>query len=117
MKPGKLAKLASDQRHSLTAEHINNLASAPADISPPTASPDRYRELLQGAILTALEQANRLPYRSSNDAMSSAIKGIEAMQKLYPVTMEEAAEWLVRLPNFEPRRFAEVLKRVWDCSR
>ena len=77
-----------------------------------------FQTYLQKAIGIMLVNASATGVKSGGEAMMAATRGMETMRSLFPMaipptTMEEAAEWIVNLPDFEPRAFAQLLIDKW----
>lgn len=70
--------------------------------------------LLKEISYDALSKGKELNYSSAGEAVSAGIRGLQALRSLYPMTMREAAEWIVNLPGFNAREFARLLREVWS---
>ena len=64
----------------------------------------------------SLQSARQGEFRSAGEAVNTGISALKALRELYPLTMREAARWVVKLPGFEPVKFAEALREEWDIQ-
>lgn len=104
-----IADAAGKARDTLNNEDVSKVAS---DISG-----EDFFALLKEVSHTALTKGKDLPFNSGGEAISAGIRGLQALRSLYPMTMREAAEWVVNLPGFNAKEFAKLLREVWDEKR
>ncbi|MDA0865386.1 MAG: hypothetical protein O2890_03020 [Cyanobacteria bacterium] len=56
------------------------------------------------------ENARAAPVKSREGASRAAAELMRTYEELFPATMEQAADWLLGLPDFEPMKFAAMLR-------
>ena len=120
-------KLDEDQIEELRQRYIagadqTSLATAYGESVPTVrryckGAKQEHHRLLQQVALTSLQAARSQKFRSAGEAANTGIAALKSLRELYPLTMEEAARWVVKLPGFHPEKFAQILIQEWDSTQ
>ena len=76
-----------------------------------------FANVLRAVAQESLSKGQTMGFNSAGEAVSAGINALKALRSLYPLTMREAAEWVVNLPGFNAKEFARLLREVWDEKR
>jgi hypothetical protein len=81
-------------------------------------SPGKFRDIMVQLVdaLTDKDDLKKAKIGSREGAARAAVAVMEAYQRMYPPTMEEAAEWLITLPGFNAGTFASILRKKYGRS-
>ena len=91
------------------------MAAAIADADATVEGLD-LEELLRTAITNLGTGLADAPIKSRESAVAALANSIRIYRDMYPLSMEEAADWVVNLPGFDPVQFVQILREKWQRS-
>ncbi|MBT9318047.1 hypothetical protein [Leptothoe spongobia] len=73
-----------------------------------------FAQVLMLVAKEALNKSRSLGFNTAGEAATTAMNALKTIRALYPLTMREAARWVVKLPGFHPEKFAQILMEEWN---
>lgn len=107
---GTVVRIQAEMKQGDRTEQLRGAIAAlseDVDISPADFQAVMLRLI---GVLTDEDDLKNSKIGSREGAARAAVSVIDTFRRLYPPTMEEAADWLVELPGFTPGKFAAILR-------